>query len=122
MHFTHLACPYRKSTFIKVWSKIPERMEWSCKHKFRDPLDLMHQIFQIWEICEGSFSPVEKFYYGAAPIGINDSALEAIRNEKYRCVCLNDNDYITDEKFEILQKKCLDILGEKFSKKSIFEK
>ena len=120
--FNHLAVPYRKSTFEKVWKAIPDRLDWTSKHKFRGPLDIMHQIFQLWDICEGNFIPVGRDYYGNAPININEATIAAIESEQNIFVCLNDSEAITDEAFANLQKMCESRLEKKFHKKSIFEK
>ena len=121
MVFTHLLAPYRKSTLKKVWDAIPERLDWSCKHKFREPLDLMHQIFQLWEICQGDFVPVTKTYYGGLPAGIFREALEAVEEERYICVCLNDGETISETEFQDLKGKCYVTLNRKFPEKSGFE-
>lgn len=120
--FNHLAVPYRKSTFKKVWNVIPERMEWTSKHKFRDAQDVMHQIFQLWDICEGNFIPVSRNYYGNAACSISEEAISAIESEKNIFVCLNDSEAISDEAFISLQKMCESRLEQIFNKKSMFEK
>ena len=122
MHFTHLACPYRKSTFEKVWNECYERLDWTCMHKFREPLDIMHQIFQLWDMFEGNFVPVSRGYYGRARINISETSINQAVSEENIFVCLNDNETITESEFYNLQNYCINTLGQKYSTKSSFEK
>jgi len=120
--FNHLATPYRKSTFEKVWTVIPDRLDWTCNHRFREALDLMHQIVELWDICEGSFIPVSRHYYGTAPVTVNDEAIDAILKGNNICVCLNDSASISDDMYYQLRTKCLEKLDTKFPAKSVFER
>lgn len=124
MYFSHLGCPFRKKTFEKVWNKIPDELNLTSLHRFRTPVDIMHQIFSIWDILDGCFYPVSPNYYGvvfASLINQIKDVSEAILEQKYRMVCLNDSKYITQEEFNILKDSINDVMQRAFPEKSLFE-
>ena len=47
MLFTHLGAPYRKSTCEKVWNVFEKEMDETSSHRFRTPMDVMHQLFSL---------------------------------------------------------------------------
>jgi hypothetical protein len=120
--FNHLLTPFRKSSFKKVWETINERLDWSCRHRFREPLDLMHQLIQIWEMLEGDFSPVSRNYYGSAPVSGSEEAVRQIIQNTYICVCLNDNERINTEEFKTIKTNYDAIIRGRYPEKSSFEK
>jgi len=122
IYFTHLACPYRKTPFEAVWKKHFERLDWTCRHRFRSGMDVMHQLFQLWDICSGDFSPVPRNYYGTAPVRMSREAVESVLKEENIFVCLNDNELLTDQDYIELKNYCIQRLESKFHEKSIFEK
>lgn len=125
IYCTHLGCPYRKSTLERVWGAIGEKFHETCLHRFRTPFDIMHQVFSIWEIMEGNFEPVEKTYYGQKFGSLStqlDDIEDAILNQKYRMVCLNDSVDVNCDNFEDIKKKLDEILAKTFPEKSSFEK
>ena len=127
MEFTHLACPYRKSTCEKVWNDIPQKMHETCLHKFRTPTDIMHQIFQLWEICNGTFQPVPAYYYGDRQWLYHvcsewDDICSIFQNKSKMMVCINDNENDNNDELRIAINKIIKVLQETFPDISKFEK
>lgn len=124
MHFSHLGVPYRCSTMKKLWDIIPERLDSTCHNRFRTMDDVFHQLFQVWEIYNGSFEPVPYDYYGV-PYSITLENMNEIEDvflsEKYRMICLNDWEGITDDSFPIIRAHVQKMLKKKYPLPSTFE-
>ena len=124
MEFTHLACPYRKSTCERVWNILAMHMDRSSSHKFRAAEDVMHQIFQLWEICEGSFYPIKRDYYGERvrqALQNIDLTRKVLAGTSNKMICLNDNESISNDDFERLQPVIKGIFDQFFPDKSEYE-
>ena len=124
MIVTHLGVPYRKSTCEKVWNALEAEMDETCNHRFRTPLDLMHQLFSMWEIMEGTFSPVAADYYGKV-FGHLSTQTDAVKrcflSSECRMICLNDSVDITADNFAEVKELLDAIFQETFPQKSTFE-
>ena len=125
MLFYHLGVPYRCSTMKKVWEAIPERLDSSCRYRFRTMDDVFHQVFQLWEIMQGTFEPVSSDYYGKAmnvsPENISDFE-KYFFGEDCRMICVNDSEGLSNEGFEFLNNYMKEQFEKKFPEKSSFEK
>lgn len=125
IYCSHLGCPFRKSTFKKAWDVLFKELDETCTHRFRTPLDIMHQLFSIWDIMEGSFVPVDPHYYGImfGSLSTQMEEIEAAFSDKvHRMICLNDSIDVTAENFEQIKADLDRILQETFPEKSSFEK
>lgn len=125
MFFSHLPTPFRKSTFKAVWNECGEELDNTCTHRFRTPEDVMHQIFSLWDIMNGNFSPVSKDYYGKKWGRLSDQYKEidiALQKQKYRTICLNDSIDVTNENFDRIRTAIDESLEKVFPDKSMFEK
>lgn len=125
MCFPHLGVPCRKSTMQKVWDHVPNELDVTCKNRFRTPKDIIHQIFSLWEMMEGSFYPVNRSYHGKhfwnVPQQI-DIVVDSIKNKDSRMICINDSQIISKEDFEYSKEILLAAFTEAFPQKSSFEK
>lgn len=125
VRFYHLGVPYRCSTMRLVWETIPERLDSSCKNRFRTMDDVFHQLFQLWEMMQGTFEPVSSDYYGKVfnitPERI-DSFERCFLSEDFRMVCANDSEDLTDEGYEFLNGYLKGLFEKKYPEKSSFEK
>lgn len=125
MLFTHLGVAFRKSTMEKVWSASPELLHETCLHRFRTPMDVIHQVFSIWEMLEGDFNPVSHEHHGkvfCAQIANKDEIVDAIINEKYRMICINDSELLPRADYAILKEDVRDAFQKALPKKSQYEK
>ncbi len=92
----HNAQPYLKSTFEEVWEAAGKELTETSRNRFRADSDLTHELFRTWQICRGNFAPYNTYADTKMfPLVVKASrAVEAIRNQSYKLVCLNDNVHI----------------------------
>ena len=125
MYYYHLGAPYRCSTMKKVWEAIPERLDASCRNRFRTMDDVFHQLFQMWEIMQGTFEPVSASYYGTA-LSVTPENIDVFERrfcgEDCRMICANDSEDLSDEGFAFLNGYLRELYEKKFPDKSSFEK
>lgn len=122
---THLGVPCKKSVTEKVWAALSDQLCKSCSNKFRTPQDIIHQIFSIWAMLEGEFSPVSREHHGKVFSGVlseKDDIVNAILNESYRMICINDSELVTDEDYLLMKQAIKDAFEKVFPSKSSFEK
>jgi hypothetical protein len=92
----HNAQSFLKSTFEKVWSEVGEELHEASAYRFRTDQDLTPELFRTWQICEGNFEPYNPYVDTRMfPLVLRPrQAIEAVRKQTYRLVCLNDNVHI----------------------------
>ena len=125
MVFTHLGTPYRKSTLEKVWRECVDELDVTCTHRFRTPVDFMHQIFSLWEIMSGTFVPCSENHYGVKFGALSKETNEiaaAFASQNHRMICLNDSTDVTADNFPQIKAALDNILHTTFPQKSSFEK
>jgi hypothetical protein len=92
----HNAQPHTKTTFNEVWAAAGKELENASTHKFRTTEDFTQELFRMWQICKGDFEAYNTYTDTKMfPLVLRSaSAIEAVREQKYRLVCLNDNVHI----------------------------
>ncbi len=92
----HNAQPYLKSTFEHVWAAAGAELSESATHRFRSTGDLTPELFRTWQICEGNFEPYNTYNDTKMfpLVTMPGKAIEAVRAQSYKLVCLNDNVHI----------------------------
>ncbi|MDR2890421.1 MAG: stealth conserved region 3 domain-containing protein, partial [Alistipes sp.] len=96
LRMPHNAQPYTKTTLERVWAAEEAELNRASANRFRAQNDLTHELFRAWQICEGRFAPYNtytdtRFF----PLVMKPrQAIEAVREQKFRLVCLNDNVHI----------------------------
>lgn len=92
----HNAQPYLKSTFEEVWEYAGDELLRVSANRFRTAEDYTQELFRTWQICEGRFSPYNTYLDTKMFPLLTKSrkAIKAVREGKYRMVCLNDNAHI----------------------------
>ena len=112
--------PYLKSTLETVWNEEPEILNETCRHRFRNDLDVNQYIFRYWRLAAGEFVP-------HAPLGRyvnmsdnNSSIYDAVRHRKYKLMCINDKENNCD--FDTEKEKMTAAFEAAFPEKSEFEK
>lgn len=125
MRFSHVAVPYRCSTMKEVWERIPDRLDATCRNKFRSMDDIMHQIFQLWEIFSGTFDVIASRYLGYM-INISMENIKLVERDfqigSYRMICINDGESISYEDYLRLKEQLLLVLEKKYPGICSFEK
>ena len=118
----HLAQPYLKSTLEEVWEKCPEILNETMHSRFRNENDVNQWLFRYWQLCKGSFYPINpkkerKYFELSNNIG---EITNSIKNQKYKEIILNDSDSVLDFDF------CMNEISRAFEailpEKSEFEK
>ncbi|GHT52302.1 glycosyl transferase [Bacteroidia bacterium] len=92
----HNAQPYLKSTFEEVWSVAEKELTGMSAHRFRSSEDYTPELFRTWQICQSHFNPYNTYENTKMfPLMIRSKqAIDAIREQSYSLVCLNDNSLI----------------------------
>lgn len=124
MYFSHLPCPYRKSTFDKVWNIVQDELDETCKNAFRSPYDIIRHIFSISDIIEGNYSPVSLHYFGKVFASLNNQISDidkVLSKRECKTICLNDSCNITKDEFTKTKDLINEIFENVFPRKSIYE-
>ena len=118
----HLASPYLKQTYHRVWQQSFTLLDKVCTHKFRSPYDVSQSIFRYYQIAQGAFYPVSKRSRGKTFSIAEDNTplIQAIKRAEYKLVCINDTPRAID--FEKAKKQILAAYETKLPQKSTFEK
>lgn len=119
---THVPSSLKKSTMKEVWNKYEERLWQVTSHKFRDPSDITQYIFRYWTIMKGDFEPTNIYKYSKEFFlqdGKEYQLLDAIVNQRYKMICINDTEDILDFKFT--KKRVIDAFESILGAKSKFE-
>lgn len=119
---THLPIPHQKKYFNILWKTEFDRLNETCSNKFRENQDLNHWLMSDWYIINGNFVPRRPNLGKHFEVEIDKKICKIIKNKKYKVVCINDINSITDEKFEIQKKMLLDAFDSVFPEKSSYEK
>lgn len=119
---SHLANAFTKNTYQKVWEKEHEIIHNSCLEKFRNNNTNINQwLMRYWQMAEGEFYPRNmKFGRMFLYEKNNEKMYEAIIKQKYKIVCLNENE--KDYDFEEEKQKTIEAFEKILPKKSSFEK
>lgn len=92
----HNAQPYLKSTFYDVWAATEKELTETSFNRFRSISDYTPELFRTWQICQGNFTPYNTYNDTKMfPLMIRaKQAIQAIYNQSYTLICLNDNVHI----------------------------
>ena len=124
----HLPVPILKSTMDTIWEYNAERLDATCRHRFRDVRDVSQYVFRYWQLASGNFVPEKLSYLGAhytitSDNGELDKLCRYVRSGEYRMMCLNDADGIhSREEFIRAKEKLLGAFETLLPEKSSYEK
>lgn len=92
----HNAQPFLKTTFEEVWAAAGKELTETSSNRFRSLSDYTPELFRIWQICKGNFSPYNTYNDTKMfPLLIRPrQAVKAIYRQSYSLICLNDNVHI----------------------------
>lgn len=121
----HVSIPFLKSTFVKVWEKEGALLDQICRHRFRTPMDVSIWFIRYWQLIEGNFEIRNMRDFGRYfTLALQNSRMyDAIQNETYHVICINDKP--NPEKpfnFEQKKKELEEVFQNKHPKKSSFER
>jgi hypothetical protein len=117
----HNAQPYLKSTFEEVWSAVEAELTEMSSHRVRSEADYTPELFRTWQICRSNFTPYNTYNDTKMfPLMFKTKqAVNAIREQIYSLICLNDSVYIRD--FEQTKQRIHSAFERIFPEKSGFE-
>lgn len=119
--FEHLPISYKKETFNEVWKINEAELTETAADRFRNNYHINHWVFQNWQLVTGNFIPRNR-KFGRFFI-LDDQNIEltkAIKNRKYKCICINDDEEIKD--FDKVKEQINNCFENKLPEKSSFEK
>lgn len=117
----HLPSPFLKETFREVWEKEASLLDEVSTHRFRSNDDVNQWLMSYWQIASGRFHPgnpkVGKVYYITDDVS---HVAEAIREQKWKMVCVNDSEKVKD--INILRTQIAEAFNAIVGDKCAFEK
>ncbi len=117
----HLPLSYLKKTFQEVWELEEELLRKTLKSRFRSKEDVTIWLFRYWRLMKGEFYPApkigERFSFSDNEKK-NALIYNAIKKQKYRVICVNDEDNID---FEAEKRKLKEAFEHILPEKSSFE-
>lgn len=118
---THIPHSYLRSTFEEVWDKEYEILEKTSQSRFRSKDNINQWLMRYWQLAAGNFAPRD-IKHGKNFMLSNDNelALSAIKEQKYKLICLNDTVNING--FEKVKKEIKESFNVILPNKSRYEK
>lgn len=116
----HVAQPYLKKSFEKIWNIAKNKCEETCNSRFRNNNNISHYVIRYIQMLDGDFEPGKlKFgkYFGLSEN--NDNIYDKIQKTKNKVICINDSNTKID--FENTKERLIEIFQKKFPNKSKFE-
>ena len=117
---SHIPVSHKKENFELLWLKEEGTLQNTSKNKFRTKMDVNHWLMRYWNLSQGRFIPRStnfgKYY------NISDENKELYRDisrSHHKVLCLNDGRV---DDFEKIKSELIEVLSQKFPKKSDFEK
>ncbi|MBE6933613.1 MAG: hypothetical protein E7462_00945 [Ruminococcaceae bacterium] len=117
----HIQLSYKKSTYDILWEAEYEKIHETCLSKLRDKNVVTSYCVRDWQIFSGEFypkKPIGKSFHTAS-MSYNNEAIEYLRKQKGKVICLNDSEEETD--FEAHKKMIVEAFEQIFPEKSSFE-
>ncbi len=127
-HFTGLVDPhfpssFLKSTFREVWDVEYERLDKTCRCKFRNETNVNQYLMRYWQMLKGDFVPINVFkdsvYVGMKDRNAIPDIQKAFDSNKTKILVLND-DCIAD--FEFIKERLIALFETILPDKSQYEK
>ena len=117
-HNPHIPQAFLKSDFENLWNLEEELCIQTSKNKFRTRFDITQYLIRYMRLASGKFMPRSYKFGKYFEIGNNNKeAIKAIKNKKYKLICLNDvkEDFNFEEVKNEINKAFEAILPEKSS-------
>lgn len=116
----HAPAAYLKSTFQSVWQAEPEKLDSTCRNRFRAPSDVNQWVCLWWQLAGGNFSP---YVVDNLVTGIQNDTIDllcgAIEKQTHAMACLNDPEQ--EVNFEALSGRLRQAFEKILPEKSTFE-
>lgn len=117
---THIPHSYLKSTFEEVWERETDILRKTSASKFRNKDNVNQWIMRYWQLASSDFIPRDieegkNFMLNDT----NNEAINAIKNQKYKFICLNDT--VDIHSFEKVKEEIIKAFSEMLFCSSNFE-
>ena len=119
--YTHLPQSFLKSKFQELYNLEKDTFEKTYSHKFRTETDINQYLIREYQLLSGNFSP--RSYKIGKPFIIsnnNEKIINSIIKQKYKMICLNDNDPNVD--FDKAKRELINAFETILPDKCSFEK
>lgn len=118
---SHLPISFLKSYYEKLWEIEKDECEKTSQNKFRTKEDITSYLVREMQMLEGKFFPrSNKFGKYMIVSNNNSNILKALEKQKYKVVCINDQDEDID--FEKAKQEINSCFEKLLPDKSSFEK
>lgn len=117
----HAPAAYLKSAFEEVWRAEPEKLDSTCRDRFRTSDNVNQWVMLWWQVASGRFSPavIDNLVDSVSPASI-DKLCAAIEGQAHDYICLNDPEVEID--FNALSTRLHHAFDTLLPEKSSFEK
>ena len=119
----HLPNAFLKKTLSEVWNLYGEKLDHTCKCRFRDTDQVNQYVFRYYQLVKGSFCPIDPFRTSITYSSIDDETLQRaiadVRAQRKPLICINDGK-VTD--FKTSKRLLCDAFESILPEKSEFEK
>lgn len=118
----HSAVSFNKSTFEEVWKEEDVILDNTCRCRFRQDINVSPYVFEYWQMATGKFAPRSEKYSKTYQLNDNnvDDMINTLRSGKYRIMCINDTEKLTD--WEDAAQKTKEAFESIYSDKCSYEK
>lgn len=118
----HLANAYLKETLEETWKESADILDYTCRNKFRTPLDVNQSVFRYKQLAKGKFYPASKKSRGKYVSMRNaiSSITADILNSTHKMLCINDVPALLN--YEEIAAAVIAAYDQKLPNKSSFEK
>ena len=110
-----------KRTYRTLWEKEYDLMHHISGHKVRTKEDISQWCIRDWQLLSGEFvpkKPIGRMFF-TAEMSNNSQAIDYIRNQKGKVICLNDSEDETE--FEEHKQQIIEAFEAILPEKSLFE-
>lgn len=119
----HLPNSYLKETYQSLWEKEYDILNKTCHNKFRDGRDVNQWIFRYTQLVQGNFMP--RSYKIGRTYNFTNNNTEiylAIQKQRYKMICINDNESELIIDFEKEKVKINNVFRKFLTEKSKYER
>ena len=118
----HTFLAFRKKTFADVWSAVGERLEATCRNRFRGRLDMSDWLMRYWQIAKGDYFCGNPGVCRCAYLSSANASkwADCIVTRGYTAICVNDNSLLGD--FNAVREKIAASFAAVFPDRCSFER
>ena len=102
----HLPNAYLKKSFEDAWEQDFDILDATSRRHFRDDNDVNQWFIRVRQLAEGNFIPRKRQKDRNFEIHRDEEGMhQAIREQAWPMICLNDTAILDEKEFQRLQKK-----------------